>query len=198
MAACENGVAAMISSRPVDVADLTVGRMQRCRCARRHLDPADRSFRIGDKRRRASNRTNGQTPVVEESAAASVGGPFGPNDQSRQPGRAADGGPRIGKRCTPSASLMDEVEEQATVGREIALLLVDAAFDPRPVHERVAPRMPLDNVIPARRSASKNDCDGLVSGRDNEQSAHNHSQIQQPYVTDGSTDHSTRASEQSP
>ena len=76
------------------------------------------------------------------------------------------------KRRVELRSLVHEVEQELPVGRNVALVFVDASLDPGTMSELVCPRVPSDDVVPLRRTTSQNHRCRDVGGLNYKQMCH--------------------------
>src|SRR5437762_4536935 len=91
-----------------------------------------------------------QLSIPDEASTAAVGRPQRPEGQRMQPGRSAHRRPGVREGCPVPITLESEVNEEGSVGRQIASLRVEAPFEPGTAGERVAPGLPEDEMEPLR------------------------------------------------
>src|SRR5262245_15010694 len=95
--------------------------------------------------------------VVEKPAASPIRSPVRPECHRVEPGRTADRRVGVLVYRAATAPLKREVDEEISVGGEVAFLRKDAATKPGAVCEQIAilaPRFPKNEVVPGAGPAT--------------------------------------------
>jgi len=108
--------------------------------------------------------------LANEPSATTVGRAPRPEPQREEPRQPAHGRPCV-RVARPRPPAVTEVEQQRPIGRDVALLLVDAAPEPSALRENVALRVPGDDLVPRARSSSENRRDWRITRRNDEEAA---------------------------
>lgn len=110
-----------------------------------------------------------ETAIVDEAPAAAVGRAERPERERVQPRRSADRRPRVGVARPEPVALERRVDEQLTVGRQVALLREDPPSEPGAFGEHVAIGVPEGELTPRRGAPPDDDGDVRVPGHDDEE-----------------------------
>jgi hypothetical protein len=123
---------------------------------------------------RLSGAAQDQPTVPHEATAATVRRSHRPQSERVQPRRPAHGRPRIGVAALQSIALESGVDEERTVGGEIALLREDSASEPRSFGEDVPIGVPQRELRPIGRTPSDHDGDVCFARHDHEETRRRH------------------------
>src|SRR5262245_53888773 len=110
--------------------------------------------------------------VVEKPTASPISSPVRPECHRVEPGRTADCRIGVAIFIAATAPLKHEVDEEISVGGEVAFFRIDAAAEPGTICEHIAilaARFPKNEVVPGTGSATDDDGDRFVAGGDNKQ-----------------------------
>lgn len=130
--------------------------------------------------------------IIDEAPTSSVRPTLGPNNEGLQPRYATDRSPGVAELRSVAASLMDEIQEELPIRRDVAFVFVNPTLYPCSVVEFVQACVPPDHVVPLRRSSPQNHSGGYTSCGDYEQFSHG---VEPSVVTDVAGDHVSKSQE---